>query len=236
MIVFPFPELIFLTPSTNYSHYSALRPSGLSYTTLNNACLHISMDFPMHLYFTSEVVQVDVIPRTDSQVALAAGDSITLHASVTLTLTSIACAAAQYLCVQVAPGSNANFSDPSPSNNRKCMSLLGRKTCAPGRENDYFYSLCVHVGDRTACIVRPTTEAITNRSNYIGLSTDSALICPKRNRYLFIIGCYTYLNTKCTLREPPMLSCSLSTRHYFNSSQVKFRSIYISRFYCIILH
>ena len=97
----------------------------------------------VYLWFTSDVVLVDVIPRTDTQVALAAGDSITLHASATLTLTNGECAAAQYLCVQVAPGTNTNFSDPTLSNNRKCRSLLGHKTCAPGRETDMSIStLC----------------------------------------------------------------------------------------------
>ena len=85
------------------------------------------------MFVISAVVPVVVAPETDRQVALVAGDTITLHMFVTLTLTSDECAAAQYLCVQVAPGSNANFSDPILANNRKCTSLLGRKTCAPGR-------------------------------------------------------------------------------------------------------
>ena len=76
------------------------------------------------------------ISTADLQQGLTVSNTFTITVSLPkLKILAANCASVKYLCAMLTIGTNAGFvdSDPTKGSNIRCLSIVARKSCAPGK-------------------------------------------------------------------------------------------------------
>ena len=80
-------------------------------------------------------ITTTITPTADLKqgILVGAGNDITLTGSATLKLPPSKCADITYLCVFIKQTATSTFIDANLNNNYRCINIVNRKSCRPGR-------------------------------------------------------------------------------------------------------